>query len=104
MDTSLLEDYEEIKKEIIGHRKPTARLIGDEIVLCDAPESLQEYWDKNLKEKSTLIQVDSLKNLSISTQGIHVPADTTIAYKIAHNKYHKLWRLHSINKEHNWIR
>ena len=91
MDGSLLEDYEKIKSQIIGHRQPTARLIGNEIVLSDAPESLQEYWNKNMKEKATLLQVDHLKNLNISTQGINVPARTTLAHKIAHNRHHKLW-------------
>ena len=90
-DDSLLRDYEETKKQKIKHRIPTAKLIGTEIVLQDAPESLQEYWDSNLKGKSQLTQVDALKNLHISTQGIDVPAQTTIGHKIAHNKYHKLW-------------
>jgi len=90
-DDSLLTDYEEIKKEIIGHRKPTARLIAGEIILDNASESLQEYWDKNLKHKSALEQVDSLKNFDVSTTGISVTAKTTIGQKVAHNNYHKLW-------------
>jgi hypothetical protein len=90
-DDSLLNDYEEIKKEIIKHRKPTARLIGGEIVLNDAPESLQEYWDNNLKGKTVIEQVDSLKNFAIKTNGIDVPAESLLAKKIAHNNYHKLW-------------
>ena len=91
LDDSLLLDYEEIKKEIIGHRQPSAKLIGNEIVLNDAPESMQEYWNTNIKDKPLLNQVDTLKNLHISTSGINAPAQTTIGYKIAHNKYHKLW-------------
>ena len=91
IDDSLLDDYEEIKKEIIGHRKPTARLIAGEVVLDNATESLQEYWDENLKDKTALTQVDSLKNFYISTKGMNVPAETTIGHKIAHNNYHKLW-------------
>jgi len=91
MDDSLLQDYEEIKKEIIGHRKPTARLIAGEIVLDNAHESLQEYWNENLKNKTALAQVDSLKNFAISTKGINAEAETTIGHKIAHNNYHKLW-------------
>ena len=91
LDDTLLNDYEEIKKEIVGHRQPTARLIAGEIVLNNAPESLKEYWDKNLKNKSPLAQVDSLKNLNIDTQGINVDADTMLGHKIAHNKYHRLW-------------
>ena len=57
----------------------------------NAPESLKEYWDKNIKGKPALMQVDSLKNFNISTQGINVPASTLLGHKIAHNKYHKLW-------------
>ena len=91
MDDGLLNDYEKIKKEIIGHRQPTARLIAGEVVLDNASESLQEYWDNNLKEQTALAQVDSLKNFSIPTRGINVPAMTTIGHKIAHNDYHKLW-------------
>ena len=91
MDDSLLDDYEEIKREIIGHRKPTARLIAGEVVLDNAPEPLQEYWNENLKDKTALAQVDSLKNFNISTKGINVPAETMVGHKVAHNNYHKLW-------------
>ena len=91
VDDSLLKDYEQIRDEVFGHRQASARLIGGEVVLQDAPESLQEYWDKNLKNKSALAQVDSLKNFNISTHGIDVKADNTVAHKIAHNNYHKLW-------------
>ncbi len=91
MDDSLLNDYEQIKDEIVGHRQPTAKLIGGEIILSNAGESLQEYWNNNMKEKSALEQVDSLKNFYISTMGIDVKAETLIGKKIAHNNYHKLW-------------
>ena len=90
-DDSLLKDYEMIKKEVIGHKQTSAKLIGGEIVLTDAPQSLQEHWNVHLKGKSPLAQVDSLKNFAISTAGIDVNADTLIGKKIAHNKYHKLW-------------
>ena len=91
MDESLLDDYEEIKKQIVGHRKPTARLVAGEVVLDNASESLQEYWNENFKNKTALTQVDSLKNFNISTKGIDVSAETMIGHKIAHNNYHKLW-------------
>jgi hypothetical protein len=91
MDDSLLDDYEEVKKEVVGHRQPTARLTAGEIVLDNATESLQEYWDENLRGKTLLAQVDSLKNFNISTKGINVPAETTVGHKVAHNNYHKLW-------------
>ena len=91
MDDSLLNDYEEVKKQVIGHRQPTARLIAGGVVLDNAPESLQEYWNENLKNKTVLEQVDSLKNFNISTKGINVETETTIGHKIAHNNHHKLW-------------
>ncbi len=91
IDDSLLNDYEEIKKQVIGHRQPTAKLIAGEVVLDNAPDSLKEYWSKHLKNKTTLEQVDSLKNFNISTKGINVQTETIIGHKIAHNNYHKLW-------------
>ena len=90
-DDSLLNDYEEIKKDIVGHRQPTARLVGNEIVIDHAAESLQDYWDKNFKNKKPLHQVDALKNFSISTTGINVPANTRVGDRIAHKNHHKLW-------------
>ena len=90
-DDSLLKDYDEIKKEIIGHMRPTAQLIGGQIVLSNAPSSLEEYWNENMKEKSTLHQVDSLKNFAITTKGLDVPAETIIGKKVSHNNHHKLW-------------
>ena len=91
IDDSLLRDYEMIKEDVIGFKKPTAHLVGGEVVLTNAPESMQEYWDNNLKNETALTQVDSLKNFNISTQGINVKAETVIGHKIAHNNYHKLW-------------
>ena len=90
-DDSLLDDYDYIKKEIMGHRKPIARLIGDQIVLDNATSSLQEYWDENIKNKSTLQQIDSLKNFGISTNNMDVQTSNQVAYRIAHNNHHKLW-------------
>ena len=91
VDETLLDDYDQIKKEIINYRQPTAKLIAGEIVLGNVSDSLQEYWNKNLRDKKQLVQVDSLKNLEINTNGIHVPAETTLGYKIAHNNNHMLW-------------
>ena len=90
-DDSLLNDYEQIKKEKIKHRKPTAKLVNEEIILNNAPVSLKEYWDSDIKKKTTLQQVDALKNLLISTKGINAKADTIIGHKVAHNNHHKLW-------------
>ena len=91
VDETLLDDYETVKKEIKGHKSPTARLIAGEIVLDNASSSLHEYWEENLEHKSALEQVDSLKNFNIKTNGISVPAKTKVGQKIAHSNFHKLW-------------
>jgi|TARA_B110001454_G_scaffold114684_1_gene107285 hypothetical protein len=91
VDETLLDDYEMIKKEILGYRQPSARLVAGEIILDNASTSLQEYWEQNLKNKPPLLQVDSLKNFNIKTNGIKIPAETTLGYQIAHTNHHKLW-------------
>ena len=91
IDVSLLDDFETVKQEIEGYRKPTARLVAGEILLDHAPSSLHEYWNKELKDKKPLVQLDSLKNFGIQTKGINIEANTVIGHKIAHNDYHKLW-------------
>ena len=91
IDETLLDDYELIKKEIAGYKKPTAKLVAGEVVVDNASDSLQEYWDNELKSKPPLLQVDALKNLNIQTSGINIQAKTSIGHKIAHNNYHKLW-------------
>ena len=88
---SLLDDYDKVKSEIIGHVQPTAKLEGSEIVISHAPESMKEYWDNHVKSKPLLQQVDMLKNLGLSTSGIQVEAKSKLAEKIAHHEYHKLW-------------
>ena len=65
IDVTLLDDYDEVKKEIEPYKQPSANLIAGEIVLNNAPDSLLEYWNKNLKNKKPLIQLDALKNLCI---------------------------------------
>ena len=92
IDTTLLDDYDDVKKEITGFKHPTAKLVGEDIVLENAPESMQEYWN-NFKKKAfkPLLQVDALKNIGIDPKGINIKAYTEIGKKIAHHHYHKLW-------------
>ena len=92
IDVTLLDDYDEVKKEIQGYKKPSAKLIGGHVVLQNAPESMQEYWDKNLKNAfKPLLQVDALKSFGIDPEGIDVKAYSDIGKKLAHHYYHKLW-------------
>ena len=90
-DDSLLNDYDEIKKEKITYRCATAHVREDKIILKNAPTSLKEYWEENISNTDKLGQLDSLKNFGIKTNKIHIPAQTTVGYKIAHNNHTKLW-------------
>ena len=44
-----------------------------------------------MKAKATILQVDALKNLRISTSVILISAQTVLGYKIAHQNNTKLW-------------
>ena len=91
VDPTLLDDYYEVKKEKRDYKNPSARLIAGEIILDNAPESMLDYWNKNLKDKKPLLQLDALKNLGIETTGINVEAETYTAKKLAEQNYQKLW-------------
>jgi hypothetical protein len=87
----LLDDFDAVRKQIVGHRQPTARQTEDEIIIDNAPESLTECWAEHISRLPLLQQVDSLKNFAISSKGISVSAKSKLAGRIAHNDYHKLW-------------
>ena len=90
-DESLLDNFDEVRNEIKDYKVPQANLVGDQVVLSYAPNSMQEYWDKNLKNKPALQQIDALKNLQVTTRGLDVPAKSIIAKKLSHHCFHKLW-------------
>ena len=87
----LLDDFDAVRKQIVGHRQPTARQTENEIVIDNAPESLAEHWTENISKLPLLQQVDALKNFVISSRGISVSSKSKLAGRIAHHDYHKLW-------------
>jgi hypothetical protein len=87
----LLDDFDAVRKQIVGHRQPTARQTEDGIIIDNAPESLTEHWTEHVSKLPLLQQVDSLKNFAISAKGISVSAGSKLASRIAHHNYHKLW-------------
>ena len=91
VDPTLLDEYYEVRNEIKDYKLPTAKLIGGEIILDNAPESMSDYWNKNLKDKKPLLQLDALKNLGIKATNINVEAETYTAKKIAEQHHQKLW-------------
>ena len=91
VDPTLLDEYYEVRNEIKDYKNPTAKLIGGEIIIENAPESMLDYWNKNLKDKKPLLQLDALKNLGIKTTNINVEAETYTAKKIAKQNHQKLW-------------
>jgi len=58
VDETLLDDFDTVKQEIKGYKQPTAKLVGNEIVVDNASDSLHEYWQTHLKGKKPLQQVD----------------------------------------------
>ena len=91
VDETLIDDFDEVKKEIEGYKQPTARLVGGEIIIDNASESLQTYWKENIKDKKSLIQVDRLKEFGIDSKGIKLKAWSELGSKIAHADSTKLW-------------
>ena len=71
----LLDDFDAVRKEVLGYRQPSARLSGDKIVIEHASESLSEYWAENISNRPLIQQVDALKNFGISTKGITIDTD-----------------------------
>jgi len=91
VDPTLLDEYYEVRNEIKDYKLPTAKLIGGEIILDNAPESMKDYWSKNLKDKKPLLQLDALKELGVKTTNINVIAETYTAKKLAEQDHQKLW-------------
>ncbi len=91
VDPTLLDEYYEVRNEIKDYKTPTAKLIGGEIIIENAPESMKDYWSKNLKDKKPLLQLDALKELGIKTTNINVIAETYTAKKIAEQEHQKFW-------------
>ena len=91
VDPTLLDEYYEVRNEIKDYKTPTAKLIGGEIIIENAPESMLDYWNKNLKDKKPLLQLDALKGLGIKTTNINVEAETYTAKKLAEQNSQTLW-------------
>jgi len=91
VDPTLLDEYYEVRNEIKDYKTPTAKLVGGEIIIENAPEAMKDYWSKNLKDKKPLLQLDALKNLGIKTTNINVIAETYTAKKIAEQNHQTLW-------------
>jgi hypothetical protein len=91
VDTSLLDDFDKVRQEIKGYKKPTAKLVDNKIDILNAPDSLLDYWKNNVEYEKTLIQVDRLKEFGISTKGIKVKSWSELGGKIAHHETTKAW-------------
>ena len=91
VDHSLLDDFDEVKQGIKGYKEPVARLVGNEIVIDNASESLQDYWQKNVQGQKLLHQLDRLKEFGLKTKGIKVKAWSELGKKIASSESTKAW-------------
>ena len=91
IDKSLLDDYYSVKEEIMPYKTPYASLTDNKIIINHAPESLQDYWNKNILPLPLIQQVDSLKEFGISANTIKVNSITELGGKIAHCDKTKIW-------------
>ena len=86
----LLDEYDEIRKQKCNHKRPVARLIGNDIIVSDATESFYEHWDEHIRPKPMLQQIDSLKEFNLSTKGIKLDKEG-LDVKIALHEHRKAW-------------
>ena len=95
VDKTLLDDYYTVREEIKNYKQPTARLVGTDVVIDNASNSLTEYWSANVKGQKLIRQIDRLKEFGIDTKGLKVKSWSNLGGKIACCNYNKAW----INKE-----
>ena len=91
IDKTLLDDYFEVKEQKLIYKRPIAIDNGDHVELKNISDSLNEYWEKQVKYKIKIQQVDTLKNLGINARNIQLTVGSELAKKIALNLHHKLW-------------
>ena len=87
----ILRDYDKVNNEIRHFKIPSAEIVDGSVRLRHAPQSMIEYWNKHMINKSLIEQVDCLKNLRIDASQLDVPAVNSLAKRIAKKNYHKLW-------------
>lgn len=87
----LLDEYEEIKKEKLTYKKPCAMIENNKINLNHVPESLLQYWQKNIQSKKLLCQLDNLKQVGVPQKNLRVKAYSEVGKRIAHNHNRHLW-------------
>ena len=87
----LYDEYLEVKKEKFTFKKPVARLVGNNIIVDNASESFYEYWNSNIKDEKTLIQVDRLKEFGIPANNIKIKSWSELGKKIALCNKTKAW-------------
>ena len=66
-------------------------MVDNEIILDNASESLQDYWNTNVKHLPLIQQLDTFKNLGISTKGIKVKSWSGLGGLIAKNQSDRMW-------------
>lgn len=80
----ILDDYEAVKKEKLNYKRPYITMQDQRIVIKNASEHTQEYWQNNYANKKFIHQVDALKQLEIENTIEFKPTeDSTLTDRIA---------------------
>ncbi len=82
-DTTMLDDFDEIRKELKTHQKPSVATDGTNITIKNCSASLKEHWDKHIKQKSLLQQIDKLASFQLSLPQGWIHEVNSLAEKIA---------------------
>jgi hypothetical protein len=91
LNTVLLDDYEEIKKEKILYKTPCIKFENKELSIVNGNENLVDWWNEYQK-KNILHQFDVIKNLQIDSLIPKIDlTDNKLSEKIALSMKTDLW-------------
>ncbi len=84
IDQTMLDDFDTIRTEIKKHKHMKVYAGKKNLAITNAPESLTEYWNKKIRNRNLLQQIDSLKTFNLSLpQNWLKEKGITLAEKIA---------------------
>ena len=90
-DPSMLDDFDSIREERKQHKHLKVYAGKTNLAIANASESLNEYWEKNIKNKNLLQQIDSLKQFNISLPAYYVKEVSSLSEKIAVANSKDIW-------------
>ena len=91
VDKTLLDDFYKVREGIELFKPTSASIKDNQVVLHDAPDSLSEYWQREIEALPLIQQIDKLKECGISNKGLKVKSWSNLGGRIAVTKTKKAW-------------